>query len=75
MDVHKSVLAYCIGSEKQILNEGTVHNTKEGIQQLIRLVRRSRGQSMAMESIAYYHFKLIYALLNTWVLVFVTNPR
>ncbi|MHA1132023.1 MAG: hypothetical protein ACTSQQ_14595 [Candidatus Helarchaeota archaeon] len=51
-DVHKSVLAYCIGSEKQILKEGTVPNTKEGIQQLIRLIRRYQGQSVAMESTA-----------------------
>ena len=75
IDVHKSVLAYCIGSETRILKEGTIGNTKEGIQQLIGLVRRFHGQSVAMESTAQYHFKLMYALLDAQVPVLVANPR
>ncbi|MHA1649262.1 MAG: hypothetical protein ACTSYB_03630 [Candidatus Helarchaeota archaeon] len=45
VDVHKSVLAYCIGSELRILKEATLANTKEGIKQLIRLCQRFQVQS------------------------------
>jgi len=31
VDVHKNILAYCIGSEANILKEGTVENMKQAI--------------------------------------------
>jgi transposase len=75
VDVHKSVLAYCIGSELCILKENTIANTKEGIQQLIKLCRRLQVQSIAMEATAQYHFKLLYGLLDAKIPVLVANPR
>jgi len=75
VDVHKSVLAYCIGSEIRILKEGTVPNGKEGIQELIRLCQRYQARSVGMESTAQYHFKLLYALLQAHIPVLVANPR
>jgi len=74
-DVHKSVLAYCIGSETRILKEGTVPNTKDGIRDLIGWCRRYQTQSVAMESTAQYHFKFLYALLEAQIPTLVANPR
>jgi transposase len=75
VDVHKTVLAYCFGSETRIVKEDTIGNTKEGIQQLIGYCRRLQVQSVGMESTAQYHFKLLYALLDAQIPVLLANPR
>ena len=75
VDVHKNVLAYCIGSELRILKEATLANTKEGIKQLIRLCQQFQVKSVGMESTAQYHFKLLYALLEAHISTLVANPR
>lgn len=75
VDVHKNVLAYCIGSETSILKEGTVENTKQAIRGLIGTCKRLNVQSVAMESTAQYHFKLLYAVLGAKIPVLVANAR
>jgi transposase len=75
VDVHKSVLAYCIGSEASILKEGTVENTKQAIQGLIGTCKRLQVGSVAMESTAQYHFKLLYGMLGAKIPVLVANAR
>ena len=75
VDVHKNVLAYCIGSETKILKEGTVENSKKAIQGLISTCKRLNVGSVAMESTAQYHFKLLYTVLNSNIPVLLANAR
>ena len=75
VDVHKDVLAYCLGNDTQIIKEGTFGNTKKQITKLIKYCKDNFIESVAMESTAQYHFKLLYALLDAKIPVLVANPR
>ena len=75
VDVHKDVLAYCILTETNILDESEVKNDSEGISHLIKLIRRYHVSSVAVESTAQYHFKLMFSFLNLGIPVLVANPQ
>ncbi|MFX0102268.1 MAG: IS110 family transposase [Candidatus Hodarchaeota archaeon] len=75
VDVHKSVLAYCIVSEVALLAEGELSNDKQGINKLHGIIKRKQVRGVAMESTAQYHFKILYALLEKNVKVLVANPQ
>jgi transposase len=75
VDVHKEVLAYCFGNDTEIISEGTCGNTTKQISKLIQYCKDNLVQSVAMESTAQYHFKLLYALLDAQIPVLVANPR
>jgi transposase len=75
VDVHKDLLAYCVLTEKKILTELTVKNDLQGIQYLISLCQTDQISSVAVESTAQYHFKLIYGLLEAGIPVLVANPQ
>jgi len=62
VDVHKTLLAFCILSETRVLQEDTVLHTKSGITELIGLCRHYSVRSTAMEATAQYHFPLMFAL-------------
>ena len=74
IDVHKNVLAYCVGSEKSILIEGEFQNTKEHIAKIIKICKDYQTKSVAMESTSQFHFKLMYALLHANIPILVANP-
>ena len=67
IDVHKDLLAYCILTETQIIREDTLKNDAVGIRRLILQCHQSHVSSVAMESTAQYHFKLLYRLLDAQV--------
>lgn len=75
IDVHKDLLAYCILTETQIIREDTLKNDAAGIRRLILQCHQSHVSSVAMESTAQYHFKLLYRLLDAQVHVLVANPQ
>lgn len=75
VDVHKSEISYCIGTGKQILDEGRIKNIKKEINFLIKQLKDCKVRSLAMESTAQYHFKLLYELINNKIPVLVANPR
>ena len=53
VDVHKSLLAYCILSETHILQEGTFLNTKSGVIDLLALCHHYSVRSTAMDATAH----------------------
>jgi len=75
IDVHKDILAYCILTEQKILAEFTAKNDFKGIDSLIALCRKFHVSSVAVESTAQYHFKLIYRVLDAGIPVLVANPQ
>jgi len=75
IDAHKEVLAYCILTETKILTELQVPNTFQGIDSLIALCQKHHVSSVAVESTAQYHFKLLYRFLNAGIPVLVANPQ
>ena len=75
IDVHKDVLAYCILTEKKILKESEVQNRRKGIDQLISLCKKHHISSVALESTAQYHFKLLYRFLDADIPILVANPQ
>lgn len=75
IDVHKDVLAYCILTETKILTEFQIQNNIKGIDHLIALCKKHHVSSVAMESTAQYHFKLLYRMLNVGIPVLVANPQ
>ena len=64
VDVHKDVLALCIVSGKNILEESGKKNDEKGVKKVIGLCKKFGVESVAMESTAQYHMKLMYALLE-----------
>lgn len=75
VDVHKSVLAYCIVTEANILEEGTRMNTKAGIKKLVATFKKHKVRSVAMESTAQYHLKLAFSFIDEGFDVLVANPQ
>ena len=75
IDVHKNMLAYCILTEKKIITEDEVKNDFIGIQGLIKLCKENHVSSVAVESTAQYHFKLLYKFLAENIPVLVANPQ
>jgi transposase len=74
VDVHKTLLAYCIVSETRILQEGIFPNTKSGVIELLALCRHYSVRSTAMEATAQYHFPLMFALQEEGLPFLVANP-
>jgi transposase len=74
VDVHKTLLAFCVLSETRILQEDTVPNTKVGITELLSLCRHYSVRSTAMEATAQYHFPLMFALQEEGLPFLVANP-
>ncbi|NMC08695.1 MAG: IS110 family transposase [Candidatus Lokiarchaeota archaeon] len=75
VDVHKSVLAWCVVSEASLLDEGELPNTLEGIKKLQAVIKKRQVDSVAMESTAQYHFKLLYTLIAAGTKVLLANPQ
>ncbi|MFX1296607.1 MAG: IS110 family transposase [Promethearchaeota archaeon] len=75
IDVHKDVLAYCILTETKIIIEFQIQNDFRGIDHLIALCKECHVTSVAVESTAQYHFKLVYRMLNAGIPVLVANPQ
>ncbi len=75
VDVHKSVLAWCVVSEASLLDEGELPNTLDGIKKLEAIIKKRQVSSVAMESTAQYHFKLLYSLVADGVKVLLANPQ
>ena len=75
IDVHRDVFAYCIVDEKSILRESELSNNKEGIRKLIRILLKMRVGSVAIESTAQYHLKIVYELIREDIPVLVANPQ
>ena len=75
VDVHKDVLTCCILTEKKVLKELEVKNSKIGIDQLISLCRKRNVSSVAVESTAQYHFKLLYKFLEAGIPILVANSQ
>ena len=75
VDVHKDVLAYCVLTETKILEESNVRNDNKGIDSLIKIVGKLHISSVAVESTAQYHFKLVFRLLDLGFPVLVANPQ
>jgi len=75
VDVHKDINYYCILTEKKILAEGSVLNSKEGIFKLIKLCHKYKVVSTAVESTAQYHFKLMYIFLEKKMPLLVANAK
>lgn len=75
VDVHKSVLAWCVVSEVAVLGEGELPNTLDGIKQLQAVIKKKNVVSVGMESTAQYHFKLLYALIAAGTKTLVANPQ
>ena len=75
IDVHKSMLTYCILTEKKIIEENEVKNNFTGIKILIKLCKDNYVSSVAVESTAQYHFKLLYKFMEENIPVLVANPQ
>jgi transposase len=75
IDVHKDVLAYCVLTETKILREFQVKNNNEGINNLIGIIKKLHVSSVAVESTAQYHFKLVFKLIDSDIPVLVANPQ
>nr|MDO8117944.1 IS110 family transposase [Candidatus Sigynarchaeota archaeon] len=75
VDVHKNVLAWCVVSEASLLDEGELPNTLEGIKKLQAVIKKRQVNSVAMESTAQYHFKLLYTLIAAGTKVLLANPQ
>ena len=75
VDVHKAINSYCIVTEKKILAEGSILNTKKGILKLINLCNKHKVSSTAVESTAQYHFKLMNLFLEHKLSILVANPK
>jgi len=75
VDVHKNVLAWCVVGEVSLIDEGELPNTLEGIKKLQAVIKKRQVTSVAMESTAQYHFKLLYALIAAGTNVLLANPQ
>ena len=75
VDVHKELNYYCIVTEKKILAEGSVINTKSGIKKLVGLCKKHKVVSTGLESTAQYHFKLVHMFLEDKLPILVANPK
>jgi len=75
VDIHKELNYYCIVTEKKILAEGSVSNTKSGIKKLIELCSKYKVLSTGVESTAQYHFKLVNMFLEHKLPILVANPK
>jgi len=49
VDIHKEINYYCIVTEKKVLAEGSVLNTKNGIKKLVRLCNKHKVVSTDAE--------------------------
>lgn len=74
LDVHKDIIQYCIVSEVRLLDEDEVENTKEGLKNLVKIAKRRKVRSVAMESTSQYHVKVMYYLLEHEIRLLVANP-
>ena len=75
VDIHKELNYYCIITEKKVLAEGSVLNTKTGIRKLIGLCDKHKVVSTCVESTAQYHFKLMNMFLEEKLPILVANPK
>ena len=74
LDVHKDVIQYCIVTEKRILEEDELENTKGGLRKLVKIIKKRKVRSVAMESTSQYHVKVMYYLLENEIKMLVANP-
>ena len=65
LDVHKDVIQYCIVTEKRLLEEAELKNTKGGLKKLVSIIKKRKVRSVAMESTSQYHVKVMYYFLES----------
>ncbi len=73
IDIHRDVFAYCIVDEKSFLKEAELSNNKERIKKLIRILLKMRVVSVAIESTAQYHLKIVYELIREGIDFLIAN--
>lgn len=53
LDVHKEMIQYCIVSEKQILEENEINNSKNGLKRLVSVIKKRKVSNVIYFTISY----------------------